>query len=132
MRTLVLVAVLVGMLGCGLGTSVEEDKAAIAELLRTTNRADAQFSVDPIVVRRSYAVAGWTQGDTGGRVLLNKAGGQWKVVVNAGVEMRDTEFLARAGVPQAEAAALANVLIAAERKVPETRLAMLDRFPTKQ
>ena len=113
--------------GCGLATSVEEEKNAIAAVLHAQYDSAGLATVDPIVLRGDYAVAGWTRDESGGRALLHKEKGAWKVVVNAGGEVRDAQFLVQSGMSEPEAMALANVLIAKERSLSEQRLAMLDR-----
>ena len=129
MRTLVLSLSLVALLaGCGVATSVEDEKNAIAAVLHKQYDGAQPASVDPIVLRGDYAVVGWTQDDVGGRSLLHKEKGAWRVVASAGEEMRDAQFLQQAGVPAKEAKALANMLIAGERDVTEERLAKFDTF----
>lgn len=124
-----LVAATVALSGCSASTSVAEEKTAIINLLQATyGGRSGNLLVDPVIVRTKYAVAGWSRDDSGGRALLHKEGGAWKVVTQAGAEMRDAQFLKDAGLPEKEAKALYNALIAAERDVPEERLAMFDRF----
>jgi hypothetical protein len=121
--------VVIGLIGCDARTSVAEEKAAIAILVTATfGGASGEMQVEPVIVRTKYGVADWTKDGAGGRALVHKEGGQWKVVVVAGEEMRDSAFLEKSGMPQAEAKALANVLLATERQVPDARLAMLDSY----
>jgi hypothetical protein len=126
MRSAIILGVLLTLLGC---SSADTDRRAIAQTLHNAfDRPNAILDIEPIVVRQSYAIAGWVQGDTGGRALLRHERGQWTVITQAGEELRDAQFLRQAGVPQAEASALANVLITAEKRVPEARLALFDRY----
>lgn len=125
----VFAAQFIGLSGCSPTASVAEEKTAIINLLQATyGGSSGELLVDPVIVRTKYAVAGWSRGGSGGRALMRKEGGAWKVVTNAGAEMRDAQFLKQAGVPEKEAKALYNALIAAERQVPEERLAMFDRY----
>jgi len=69
---------------CGPRESAE-DRQAIQSLLQAQfDRADARLTVDPIAVSDDHAVAGWTQGDTGGRALLKKRHSGWALVLCAG------------------------------------------------
>jgi len=125
----VVVAVLVVFSGCGAKSSVAEEKSAIVTLLRSSyGGSSAGMVIDPVVVRTKYGVADWVQGDMGGRALVQKESGEWKVLTTAGGEMRNAEFLVKAGMPELEAKALANSLIAAERQIPEERLAKFDSY----
>ena len=124
---LIAAALLATVTACDSKSSIAEEKAAIANLVQSSY-GGAQMSVEPIVVRTKYAIADWSNDGGGGRALVSKEHGDWKIVVAAGGDMRDPEFLVRAGVPQAEAKALVNFLLTSERKLPETRLAMLDSY----
>lgn len=125
MRVLLLITAFI-CVACG---SIQEDKQHIAATLhRQLDRPNTDLEIDPIVVRQSYALAGWVQGESGGRVLMHREHGKWSVVVVAGVELRDAQYLKQAGMSQQEASALANMLITAERRVPEARLAQFDRY----
>src|SRR5215831_2245766 len=121
-----LITTIILFTGC---SSLSDDRQAIAQALHQSfDKPGAQLEVDPIVVRQSFAIAGWLQGDMGGRALLHRERGEWKILAQAGEELRDAQFVKSAGVPQQEASALTNMLIAAERSVPEARLAQFDRY----
>jgi hypothetical protein len=126
----VLVFVVAAMaVGC---TSVSDDRQAIEQMLhQRLDRSGVPLEINPIIVRERYAIADWTQGTNGGRVLLRQEHGGWKVMAEAGEELRDAQFLKQAGMTQQEASALANVLIAAERRLPESRLALFDSYAEK-
>jgi hypothetical protein len=116
------------LVGCGAAPSVQDEKNAIAAILHQQYDGTAVAEVAPIILRRDYAVAGWTHDDAGGRALLNKEKGAWRVVAIAGEEMRDAQFLQQAGLSEKDAKALSNMVIAGERDVAEERLAKLDSF----
>jgi len=135
MRVVVLlIAAATAMCGCSPSASMAEEKAAITNLLQSTyGGSSGEILVEPVIVRTKYAVADWSRDASGARVLMHKEGGAWKIVAAAGSEMRDTQFLEQAGLSTKEAKALYNALIAAEREVPEERLAMFDRYePTRR
>lgn len=127
MRTLtILASAFLFLCGC---SSVADERQAIAQALhQSLDKPTIALDIAPIVVRQNYAVAGWVQGDLGGRALLHRERSHWKIVAQAGKELRDAQFLKAAGMPQDEASALANMLITAERRVSEARLAQLDRY----
>lgn len=54
----------------------------IRELLRSTwNTPEAPLALELIVVEHGYAIAGWTQGEWGGRALRREGRGGWVVVL---------------------------------------------------
>jgi hypothetical protein len=126
MRSVIAVAMLAMLVGCSGGASIAEEKTAIINLVQTTQGGNGEMVIDPVVVRTRYGVADWVRGEQGGRILLQKEGAGWKVIASAGEEMRDVEFLSKAGVPSKEAKALVNSLIATERQLPEAKLALFD------
>jgi hypothetical protein len=118
------------LVGCA--ASVGEEKVAIAQSLQTKYGAQDAVVVDPIVLRNDYAVADLVRGDIGARAVMQKRKGEWQVLVLAGQEARDAAYLVKAGVPQVEARALANLLVTSERQVPEEKLIKLERYAAVQ
>jgi hypothetical protein len=105
------------------------DADAIRQLLLSTfDKPDARLAVDPVVIAGNYAVAGWSQGDTGGRALLRQRAGQWAIVLCSGDALKTGEALRRGGVPEAGAKLLAARLAEAEAKLPPERVALFARF----
>lgn len=105
------------------------DTAAIETLMRATwDRPDAPLDVGPVAVSGDHAVADWTQDEMGGRALLTKHEGQWRVVLCAGDSIRTAEGLEGVGVPDNTARALATQLANQERQTTPTRLAAISRF----
>jgi hypothetical protein len=106
-----------------------EERAAIEHLMRGTwERPDARLEIDPIVVVGNHAIAGWTQGDHGGRALLRRTDVGWVVTLCAGDGLKATRTLIGAGIPSDEAALLAEALAAAEQTVDPVRLGLLSTF----
>lgn len=112
--------------------SVSEEKAAIAQVLQEKYGAKGAVAVEPVVLRNEYAVADLVQGDIGGRAVMRKRKGEWQVLVLTGQDARDASYLVKSGVPEIEARALANMLVASEKKVPEEQLIKLERFAAIQ
>lgn len=133
MRTITKRAALFGaaLLGasCTPPTSDAADIAAIEALMRATwDRLDAPLDAGPITVADGYAVADWTQGDAGGRALLQKRDGQWRVTLCSGDALRSAEGLRALGVADAAAVRLSRDLVELEQDVDEARLAAMSRF----
>jgi hypothetical protein len=105
------------------------DEAAISKLLHTTfDRPEAALTIAPVVVAGNHAIAGWTQGDMGGRALLRKKGQSWNLILCAGDGIKSREALAKIGIPIEDATALERELAAAEGKLPAQQVAMFSRF----
>lgn len=102
---------------------------AVAQVLRGTyDRPDSPLSVDPVVVRDGYAIAGWVQGEMGGRALLSKQGSTWSIILCAGDALKEVSYLAQTGMAAETAKDLAEALAAAESRLSPERLEMFSRF----
>jgi hypothetical protein len=89
---------------------------------------DTSLVIEPIVVVSDHAVAGWTQGDTGGRALLRKKAGVWSLILCSGDGIKSAEALKHAGLAETDAAVLSAKLSEAERALPPARLAQFSKF----
>jgi hypothetical protein len=109
--------------------AVASDQDAIrAVLMATFDKPEARLVVDPVVVSGDHAIAGWSQGDMGGRALLRKKGHAWDVFLCAGDDLKKTDVLTKVGLPAVAAKTLSASLAAAEAKVPPDRLALFSKF----
>lgn len=99
-----------------------------AVMMKTWDKPDARLTVEPVVVSGDHAIAGWSQGDMGGRALLRKNGAHWDVVLCAGDDLKKTGVLTKVGLPAAAASVLSADLARAEAKLPPDRLALLSKF----
>lgn len=97
-------------------------------LLDTFDKPETRLSVDPIVSRGDFAVAGWAQGERDGRALLRRKSDGWAIVMCSGDALKTPERLTHAGVPVAQARVLANDLAVAERSLDPARLAKFSSF----
>lgn len=90
----------------------------------------AELKVDtwPVVVAGKHAIAGWTQGERGGRALLQKQGEQWQVMLCGGAGLRQRAGLLDAGVGRATADKLLARLAKAEQAIPAERRQRFDSF----
>lgn len=89
---------------------------------------DNPLTVEPIVVMGDYAVAGWVQGELGGRVFWQRVDGVWTAVFCSGPSLTEASTLVERGVPQAEAEALVAAVVAAEAELPAEIVALFDSF----
>jgi len=105
------------------------DEDAVRHLLHTTfDKPESRLVVEPIVITAGYAIAGWTQGDMGGRALLRRKDSQWTLILCAGDGIKTPDALRHAGIARDAASALAQALAKAEQAVPADRLAMFAKF----
>lgn len=105
------------------------DQASIRRVLMTTfDKPEARLVVDPVVVVGVHAVAGWTQGERGGRALLLRHGTEWHITLCAGDGLKQAKVLREAGISQADADALAKGLATAEAKLPAAQRAKFSTF----
>jgi hypothetical protein len=94
----------------------------------TWDRPDQRLQVSPIVVVSDHALAGWTQGEMGGRALLRRKGHEWQIVLCSGDQLKSEEALTKIGLPADAAKILAARLAEAEGKIEPGRLALFSRF----
>ena len=107
--------VLAASVATGLAEPAGTDATAISQLLHGTfDKPNESLSIGPVVVSGGHAIAGWTQGEMGGRALLRRKQDGWVVTFCAGDAMKSSEALKTAGVPQPEAIQLARDLAVAE------------------
>jgi hypothetical protein len=105
-----------------------DDDAVRHLLMQTFDKPEARLVVEPVVVAGDHAVAGWAQGDIGGRALLRRRHGDWTIVLCSGDGIRSADAMRHAGVASAVAARLAAALADAEKQMPPARLALFSKF----
>jgi hypothetical protein len=114
---------------CSAPSGSDGAEAAIEAVMMTTwDRPEARLSVGPVVASGDWGVAGWTQGEAGGRALLRRIDGDWSVVLCAGDLLKTTDGLAQAGVPSADARRIADNLGTEEVGLAPERLAKMASF----
>lgn len=105
------------------------DEDAVRHLLHSTfDKPDTRLVVEPVVVDGDHAIAGWTQGDMGGRALLRHKGHSWQIVLCSGDQLKSADTLVQVGLPTAAARTLAGQLAQAEAATDPKRLASFSRF----
>lgn len=130
--TSVLLATLVSAPLCAMAESDKSSlkaKQAIVQLIgKTYDQPQAKVRTAPIVLAGEYAVAGWLQGEKGGRALLKKQADEWQIVLCAGDGLRQEQGLIAAGVAPALAKQLVEQVQNAESRLPATTLAKFASF----
>lgn len=106
-----------------------DDVGAVRHLLmQTFDKPDARLTVDPVTVEADIAVAGWAQGDRGGRALLRRKDGGWTLVLCSGDALKDATALRQFGLTPPQAQTLAEAVITAESKLDPTLVEKFSRF----
>jgi hypothetical protein len=107
------------------GTDQEQIQHA---MMATFDKPNNPLKVAPVVVQGDYAVAGWTQGDKGGRALLQKAHDHWEISVCGGDGLTQAKVLETTGMSAANAKALADAVVTAESKLSPHQRHLLGSF----
>ena len=122
-------AVLVALAAAVLAADTDADR--IRGVMRTMfDRPDAPLLVEPVIVVGDHAVAGWRQGDLGGRAVLRRENGAWAVFLCGGDALKDARELQNAGIPAGDARAIARELVAAEAGLPADVVARFGTLKT--
>lgn len=105
------------------------DAAAITHLMMTTfDKPEARLTVEPVTVFKDVAVAGWSQGEMGGRALLRKNDGAWVLTLCSGDALKQAKSLQHFGLDADEAEAMAKSVIEAEAKLDPALVAKFATF----
>lgn len=107
---------------------VDEVSAVRQLIMQTFDKPETPLVVDPVTVLADVAVAGWAQGDMGGRALLRKRNGVWSLHLCSGDALKDAAALQQFGLPPEQARALAAAVAAAEAKLDQALVAKFSRF----
>ena len=100
----------------------------VAALKHDFEKPDHPLAVSPVVVSGDWALAGWTQGDMGGRALLRRRDGAWVIWLCAGDRIVAEQALRDAGIDQATARRLERDAKEADTREGPERVAMFGRF----
>lgn len=105
------------------------DKEAISATMKAIwETPDQPLAVEPIVLSGDYGLAGWVQGERGGRALLRKEDGHWVIVVCGGDSLKTVDVLESTGMDHHSAQSLAEGLAKAEATLPEAKLKLFASF----
>ena len=105
------------------------DAGTIRHLMMTQfDRSESRLTVEPVTVHRNIAVAGWAQGDVGGRALLRRLGSEWRLVLCSGDTLKEAKLLQQFGLNAEEAERLVNAVVDAETKLDPALVAKFSTF----
>ncbi len=94
------------------------DEKSIEHVMKSLfDKPEAALNVGPVSIEGSFAVAGWSQNERGGRALLQKEKGYWSIQVCGGDGLKQASVLAMAGMGQSAADKLAQKVVAAEKQL---------------
>jgi copper(I)-binding protein len=117
---------LLGASGAALATT---DAERITQVMKAGfDRPGQPLSVDPVSVEGPFAIAGWSQGGSGGRALLQRMGTQWQIVLCAGDALLQPATLTGAGMAPDAATRLVANQRTAESRLPAARREQFARF----
>jgi hypothetical protein len=106
-----------------------DENAVRTVLMQTWNKAGAPLIVEPVTIVDNYALAGWVQGERGGRALLmRKADGIWSVQLCAGDALKEVEMLKQSHISDAVANELVTRSATAEAALPAATRAQFSKF----
>jgi hypothetical protein len=107
----------------------EDDQGQIvAQLMKQFHTEASPLSVGPVSLSGNWAVAGWLQDGKGGRGLLQKTDTGWFIYLCSGSSLKDVEILIEIGVPKADAQAIVDQLLTAEKSLRSEDVVLQDSF----
>jgi len=108
---------------------VQSDPQQVSQSIRSMfETPDNPIHLEPIVAVSTFAVAGWIQGERGGRALLRKRNGEWNVVLCSGDALTRADMLTNMGVPNDVAVRIATQVVEAESRMTAAQRKLLSSF----
>lgn len=106
-----------------------DDTSAIRRVLMAMfDRPEQRLIVEPITVEANIAVAGWAQGDKGGRALLRRQDDAWRIILCSGDALKEARALQQFGLTPEQAGRMADAVVAAEAKLDPALVERFSRF----
>jgi len=106
-----------------------DDAGAIRHVLMAMfDQPEDRLTVEPVTVEGDIAVAGWAQGDTGGRALMRKRDDTWHIVLCSGDALKEAHSLQQFGLTAEQAEQMAAAVLAAESALEPTLVEKFSRF----
>lgn len=116
-------------LGLALPANAHDDAGAIRHLMMATfDKPEAHLTVEPVTVYKDVAVAGWAQGEMGGRALLRRKADAWVLTLCSGDALKEAKSLQHFGLNAEEAEAMAKAVVDAEAKLDPALVAKFATF----
>lgn len=130
LKTLLRAAALAASLTvCAPAIAGDTDAGAIRHLMMVQfDRPELRLTVEPVTIHKDIAVAGWAQGEMGGRALLRRQGDQWRLVLCSGDLLKEAGSLRQFGLNAGEAYVLATAVIEAEAKLDSKLVTKFSTF----
>ncbi|WP_051534423.1 copper uptake system-associated protein [Deefgea rivuli] len=119
---------IISLLLLSLTTSVwaDEHSNIIASMKAVWDKPDNPLIVKPVIIADDFAIAGWLQGEKGGRALLKKGHHGWQTLLCAG--QITPSLLKQAGVPKTSAELLILKQTSAEKGLSQSDRSQLSSF----
>ncbi|MDR7142902.1 copper uptake system-associated protein [Rhizobium sp. BE258] len=106
-----------------------DPRQLIPDVLKTMfETPEKPLAIGPVAVHGTWAIAGWQQDGRGGRILLQNGAHGWRPLLCSGDAIRETDELAKAGIPADVATALAAALKDAEAQADPKALQAFASF----
>lgn len=130
MRTLATLLSIVALAAASMPALADDaDSETIRHLMMTQfDRPDSRLTVEPITVSEHVAVAGWAQGDRGGRALLRRIDGGWVLTLCSGDALKEAKSLQQSGLSAKDADTMAKAVTDAEAKLDPALVAKFSTF----
>lgn len=126
-KLLSILALMTAMLVPAVQACAEHDEMAIVAHMKSVwEKPDAPLTVKPVVTLDHFGIAGWMQGERGGRAILRKGEHGWQTLLCTGTVT--ARLLEQAGASPATAQALIAELDKAEQALSATERQQLSSF----
>lgn len=103
-----------------------------ALLSKSFGKPNKPVATELVAVEGDYAIADWLQGNMGGRALLVKKSGAWKILVCGGSALTEVSNLKAARVPEKTAKTLLEQLAGQEKSMASDKLSLINAFKERK
>lgn len=97
-------------------------------LMQMFDKPEQRLVVEPVTVEGDIAVAGWAQGQMGGRALLRRKGADWQLILCSGDALTEAKSLQQFGLTAEQAEAMAVAVVTAEARLDPSLVQKFSRF----
>lgn len=97
-------------------------------LMQMFDKAEQRLAVEPVTVEGDIAVAGWAQGEMGGRALLRRQGDNWHLILCSGDALKEATSLQQFGLTAEQAETMAAAVVIAEARLDPSVVQKFSRF----
>ena len=109
-------------------TDMPADAAVKRVLMAMFDKPEAPLTVIPVTVEGDVAVAGWAQGEMGGRALLRRKHRTWSLVLCSGDALKEASSLRGFGLDHGQAERMAAAIARAEAVLEPELVEAFSRF----